>query len=695
MDKNKITEKDNHKLQEDDFFTALGDSISEVKSAAELERERMVHEIKEKEKAEEQQEKKVVEKSEAEKFEEELIKNKPVSEEVAGSLSKLQETGKYPVKEVKKIDDEVSFEGPKVIKEEPKKEVKEEKPVIVTKEKVEEPKKEPLISIEVPEKKEEEKPKERKVKVLSPEEMEEEQTRIKKGEPVEKKSHISSGDKLIDFNLDEAVYNQNREILMRNRGDDVEDKAEQLTMESINTALSKNYEDKYQDDDDIKVSIIEPEPEIDEKTKKPKQKKVDKSLKEPEKLYHGGDGIVSSFKVRSSKISKIVRKVDIEDTDTIEATDISKKPMSEQQNIYLNAVLPTLQPSYSVVPFIISGVVITMTGFAWTDILEICKIEEQIYDTLDPSDDDYIYQKNKIFLEKRRKQIDIFYSHIFSVSGFDTKPSKEDLFGKIIRYPDFQQLFFAAYAASFHKPYTFTITCSTCNSDQEKSVHSKDLCFILNKNINLDSLNHYITKGSSLAPKETHDLYNQFQSENLVEMAKATYRTSKKLPISSFIYEMKVPTVLEALDMLDEVVEKFRTKELEITDPNTGDTVSVDSSNGLMNSELLELKAYLYFKTLIITQVVSENSEDNSAKVGFVSLTDKSTILESIYNLSSEDYKVLMSDEKLFKLLRIEGIRHSIKAGICDVKACGVDMGLISVEPESLFFTIAQHDLIS
>ena len=132
---------------------------------------------------------------------------------------------------------------------------------------------------------------------------------------------------------------------------------------------------------------------------------------------------------------------------------------------------------------------------------------------------------------------------------------------------------------------------------------------------------------------------------------------------------MKVPTVLEALDMLDEVVEKFRTKELEITDPNTGDTVSVDSSNGLMNSELLELKAYLYFKTLIITQVVSENSEDNSAKVGFVSLTDKSTILESIYNLSSEDYKVLMSDEKLFKLLRIEGIRHSIKAGICDVKA--------------------------
>ena len=60
MDKNEITEKDNHKLQEDDFFSALGNSISEVKSAAELERERMVHEIKEKEKAEEKQEKKVV-----------------------------------------------------------------------------------------------------------------------------------------------------------------------------------------------------------------------------------------------------------------------------------------------------------------------------------------------------------------------------------------------------------------------------------------------------------------------------------------------------------------------------------------------------------------------------------------------------------------------------------------------------------
>lgn len=540
---------------------------------------------------------------------------------------------------------------------------------------------------------------ERTVEILNSTEMEHvEKTNKNKDD---KSKVITSGDNLVDDNLDERLYQQNREIAAAKYKDDyniTDDEIPNITASTINEIIEKEYDDTDIGDNkpaDIEVSIIdEDEDSVNTKVETVTAKETEETPSTPATLqYYGGDGKLSAFKIRTSKVTKILRNVEVPDTDKIDAVDISKKPLKEQQDIYLNTVLPTLQPSYAVVPFIISGVVITMTAFTWPDIMEITKIEEKAYENLDPSDDDYIYQKNKIFLEKRRKQIDLFYNHIFTVSGFEVKPSKDELFGKIIKFPDFPQLFFAAYAASFQKPYQFTLVCSTCGTEQEKNVVSKDLCFLLNKNINIDSLNHYIKAGSSLGAKETAELYKEFQKEKIVEMANATYRTDKKLPVSSFVYELKVPTVYEALETLDEVVELFRNKPLEYTD-DEGSTISVDSAFGL-NNELIEIRSYLYLKTLIVGRVVSEDKSSNSAKVGFVSFVDKNSIINSVYNLSSEDHKQLFTDQKLHKLLGISGIRHAIKAGKCVSEVCNTDMGIISVEPETLFFTIAQRESIN
>ena len=107
---------------------------------------------------------------------------------------------------------------------------------------------------------------------------------------------------------------------------------------------------------------------------------------------------------------------------------------------------------------------------------------------------------------------------------------------------------------------------------------------------------------------------------------------------------------------------------------------------------MIELRKYLYISKLIVPRIVSENKESNSAQVSFVDFKEKSAILNSVYSLSPEDYKTLMNDENLNKLIKVSGIRHAIAAGYCEEETCKADLGSIPVEPEMLFFIIARQE---
>ena len=433
-------------------------------------------------------------------------------------------------------------------KENKKKEIKESKPRVVSKPKVE-----------------------KEVSVVSAAEA----AAIKETE--EEKSQL--GKEIIVDDMDQRVREENIEIRKANEARLGEINDDDLTPEKVIDTFNNNYEDSEEVDnsDDKEGEIIN---DSSEDTKEKVESAIEKIAEEPrEHNYFGGNGVQTAFKIRTAKVAKVLRNIKLEDTNSITATDISKKTQKEQQNIYMKTVLPTLQPSYSVVPFVVSGVVITMTAFQWVDIKDICKIDEKV-DELDPSSDDYIYNKNLLFLEKREKQMDIFYKHIYSVSGFENKPSKHKLFSEIIKFPDFQQLFFAAYAATFQKPTTIGLTCATCGATHDLSVGSKDLCFLLNKHIEYDKLAKYIDKGA-ISGSSTAEIYEEFQKEKIVESANKIYRIQKKLPISSFIYELQVPYVEQAYSALAEIIEKFRDKPLEYIDEDTEQVISIDSTFGL------------------------------------------------------------------------------------------------------------------
>ena len=487
--------------------------------------------------------------------------------------------------------------------------------------------------------------------------------------------------------MDQRVREENIEIRKANEARLGEIDDEELTPEKVIDTFNNNYEDSEEVDnsDDKKVEIVD---DSSEDTKEKVEAAIEKAAEEPrEHNYFGGDGIQTSFKLRTAKVAKVLRNIKLEDTNSITATDISKKTQKEQQNIYMKTVLPTLQPSYSVVPFVVSGVVITMTAFQWVDIKDICKIDEKV-DELDPSSDDYIYNKNLLFLEKREKQMDIFYKHIYSVSGFENKPSKHKLFSEIIKFPDFQQLFFAAYAATFQKPTTVGLTCATCGATHDLSVGSKDLCFLLNKHIEYDKLAKYINKGA-ISGSSTAEVYEEFQKEKVVESANKIYRIQQKLPISSFIYELQVPYVEQAYASLAEIIEKFRDKPLEYVDEETEQVVSIDSTFGLPDY-MIELRKYIYLKSLMVPHIVDDQS--NATKVSYIRFTDLDGIIDSVYNLSPEDYNTLMDDPRLNSIMNISGIRHLIDGKQCPEESCGAELGLLPVEPETLFFMIARRN---
>ena len=504
-------------------------------------------------------------------------------------------------------------------------------------------------------------------------------------ETEEEKSQL--GKEIIVDDMDQRVREENIEIRKANEARLGEIDDEELTPEKVIDTFNNNYEDSEEvnNSDDKKVEIVD---DSSEDTKEKVEAAIEKAAEEPrEHNYFGGDGVQTSFKLRTAKVAKVLRNIKLEDTNSITATDISKKTQKEQQNIYMTTVLPTLQPSYSVVPFVVSGVVITMTAFQWVDIKDICKIDEKV-DELDPSSDDYIYNKNLLFLEKREKQMDIFYKHIYSVSGFETKPSKHKLFSEIIKFPDFQQLFFAAYAATFQKPTTVGLTCATCGATHDLSVGSKDLCFLLNKHIEYDKLAKYINKGA-ISGSSTAEVYEEFQKEKVVESANKTYRIQQKLPISSFIYELQVPYVEQAYAALAEIIEKFRDKPLEYIDEDTEQVVSIDSTFGLPDY-MIELRKYIYLKSLMVPHIVDDQS--NATKVSYIRFTDLDGIIDSVYNLSPEDYNSLMNDPRLKSIMNISGIRHLIDGKQCPEESCGAELGLLPVEPETLFFMIARRN---
>lgn len=529
----------------------------------------------------------------------------------------------------------------------------------------------------------------KEIEVITAEEAEAIEHKKEDSNRIGKVAPVDDFEKAIEDTREEYYKDIQRDYMKKNGMDSNED---------FSAIVSKEYEDdesKPEETNNIQYEISDEYiPSNTEEKQESSKNESDENNNVNRNRWLGGDGETTSFKNRSAKISKILRNVEIEDTENIRGVDISNKSAKERNDFYMKNVLTTLQPTYTVIPCIVSGVVLSISALSWWDHVEICRVEEKLNE-IEPDDEDYIYKKNMIFIEKRHKQIDIIYKHIIAVSGYDRVPDKDELFGKIIKFPDFPQLFFGVYCATFPKNHSIDITCGQCGYVNSVVFGPKDLCFLLNKNINIDRLNHYIQNGGSLNANETAEAYKEFQKEEFVENCNKIYRINKSLPNSAFIYELKIPSIYDAYDSLKEIADVFRDQSFEyITGNDETDigVISVDASFGLP-SYLFNIRKYMYLHSIMVAKVAEPSSKDEKIKINYVTIEDKNSVIGSIYNLSTEDYNVLMKDVQLNNLVKCVGIQHGLKPGKCHSELCGADMGLIPVDPEQLFFIVARSKL--
>ena len=107
---------------------------------------------------------------------------------------------------------------------------------------------------------------------------------------------------------------------------------------------------------------------------------------------------------------------------------------------------------------------------------------------------------------------------------------------------------------------------------------------------------------------------------------------------------------------------------------------------------LIELKKYLYMSAILIPVTVNNEKNAPTVQIKYERLQDTSSVINSVYKLSLEDYRTLINDPQLNNLIKCNGIQHAIKAGKCKAETCGEDMGILPVNPETLFFIIARPE---
>ena len=175
--------------------------------------------------------------------------------------------------------------------------------------------------------------KDRSVEIVSPETAAE--IKSKQNKP----KTVITKDVTISEDLDAQVLKSNKEIEESAIDRIVEESDTYITPSEVGKIIDDSYEfDDAESVEKIDVAVVDDDTEKN-KQSEDKTKKTSKTKKTVK--YYGGDGKETSFKIRTAKISNVLRNIQVENTDEVVSTSIDSKNAKDRQDIYLKTVLPT------------------------------------------------------------------------------------------------------------------------------------------------------------------------------------------------------------------------------------------------------------------------------------------------------------------------------------------------------------------
>ena len=464
---------------------------------------------------------------------------------------------------------------------------------------------------------------------------------------------------------------------------------ENLQQEKRNSTFENGVIDESEDvNEEIVVEDKGKKIKVDEKVDEDIETKIETKEKELEKVLKEANSITESYNYYSAekgnfapfvssenKILKHFSKTKL-DAEKIQTTTKANDPANEDLFIkqYITqesaSSSPIAAPRITRVPLLLSGCYVEIKNFTYTEMADYAR---------------KVTEPNITFKEKLLRELDAIYKHITWTSFMKKGEilSYDDFVSKI-KFPDYEQLFFAMYDASFPGITTWNITCRRCKQTTSVERTSKQLCYILNNR-----------NDSVLTDRFLHDILLQ---KLPVEQMKNTrvYQFANSLWDGKVIYPNNIkvayetPTILDVIETLD-IIESNYSQDF----PDTGDIMDSEKPNGKI------LLLFCAIKKLWVPLVTGKDKDGRNIirfhelDATFKGVTDaeaeerikaKDHIINVLMNLPEEQFAQLFSGRDVRLRVKAEGIAHFVNNVECSNPECKAHIGNIPIDMRDSFF---------
>lgn len=436
---------------------------------------------------------------------------------------------------------------------------------------------------------------------------------------------------------------------------------------SGNIDIEENFE-KVGKDEDIVVEYDNTENQDgDQKVDNDKLIEMNKMIEERNRERFNGyenpdDCLMTMMRSKQSRYVNSMRKtIDLEN---LKVEQISPDIMSAT-SFLTNSIEPLLKPDVVAVPLLISGIVVNISAFMYNDLSRVRHLIPEIRNVRDMA------ARNKALVEKRRLEIEIIYNHIVCVKGMNRRPTYDE-FVDMVLFSDLPQLFFGAFVASHSNEHMYTVTCSSCGHEMSVSRTPKQLCEIVSKNIDIETVKQVLNGTCSK---------DKMAELDIVKFSKKVYSEKEPLPVSGLILRTKIPTLREYLEAIDVLTSVYNE-----SDVNEVDFLSLYYTRTLDDSDIETPQDFFRRACLYIHEmaVPTFKTEGDKVLTKFVSTKDKHIIYETLTRLHKDDIKAIIDSENIRRMMSVKGIQHFIKLDECP--NCHLKMEPFPFNAELIFF---------
>lgn len=436
---------------------------------------------------------------------------------------------------------------------------------------------------------------------------------------------------------------------------------------SGNIDIEENFEEVGKDEDIVVEYDNTENQDGDQKVDNDKLIEMNKMIEERNRERFNGyenpdDCLMTMMRSKQSRYVNSMRKtIDLEN---LKVEQISPDIMSAT-SFLTNSIEPLLKPDVVAVPLLISGIVVNISAFMYNDLSRVRHLIPEIRNVRDMA------ARNKALVEKRRLEIEIIYNHIVCVKGMNRRPTYDE-FVDMVLFSDLPQLFFGAFVASHSNEHMYTVTCSSCGHEMSVSRTPKQLCEIVSKNIDIETVKQVLNGTCSK---------DKMAELDIVKFSKKVYSEKEPLPVSGLVLRTKIPTLREYLEAIDVLTSVYNE-----SDVNEVDFLSLYYTRTLDDSDIETPQDFFRRACLYIHEmaVPTFKTEGDKVLTKFVSTKDKRIIYETLTRLHKDDIKAIIDSENIRRMMSVKGIQHFIKLDECP--NCHLKMEPFPFNAELIFF---------